>query len=147
MSVTDVNHNRGTEIVEILVRISKKTHAVLSLRLAEMGLSIGDDDILLALEQQTPVTTTSLSSLINVRSTTLLNAIDRLADQGYVEMIADNLVRLTGDGLDMQSRVRRFRVLINSEIARPFDLERLIAMTNELVSLDNSLSRSLARIA
>ena len=140
------NDNRDPEIVSVLIRISKKTRTILGLRLAEIGLATGEDDILLGLEPDRAVTVAALSSRLGVRGPTIRKAADRLADRGLVEVQAGSIIKLTAAGLAIQPRVVAVHRRIASDIGRTIDIGKLAALTQELNELDGCLSVSLQKM-
>lgn len=140
------NDNRDPEIVSVLIRISKKTRTVLGLRLAEIGLATGEDDLLLTLPVGQSWTIDRLSSELSVRGPTIRRAVERLAARGLIEQLTNSLVRLTGQGVSIQPRIVAVHQRIAGDIARTIDVDRLMALTAELNDLDACLSRSLTKM-
>jgi DNA-binding MarR family transcriptional regulator len=140
------NDNRDTEIVSVLIRISKKTRTILGLRLAEIGLATGEDDLLLALEAEHSVTVELLSEKLSVRLPTIRKSIERLAARGLVDCITFSRLRLTAEGAAMQPRVLAVHRRIAHDVSRVIDLDRLQKITAELNDLDAGLALSLTKV-
>jgi Mn-dependent DtxR family transcriptional regulator len=140
------NDNRDTEIVTVLIRISKKTRTILGLRLAEIGLATGEDDLLLALDSEHAVTVEQLSEKLSVRLPTIRKSVERLAARGLVNCVTFSTLRLTAEGAGMQPRVMAVHRKIAHDIARAIDIDRLRAITAELNDLDAGLGLSLTKV-
>lgn len=140
------NDNRDPEIVSVLIRISKKTRTILGLRLAEIGLATGEDDLMLALQADRTATVETLSSDLGVRIPTIRRAVDRLAGRGLMDQITGSIIRLTEQGIAMQPKIIAVHKRMAADILRTIDVERLAKLTAELNELDSSLSVSLTKM-
>ena len=110
------------DIVQSLLSIAKSTRALFGLRLAELGLSNGQDEMLLALDEVEPISVTALAEKLSVRPSTVSKALDRLVSRGmaqryYYETDArQTLVRITPEGVDVRKRVTEMRENLEAEL-------------------------------
>ena len=96
----------------MLVSIMKSGRALLTLRLAEIGLHPGQDHMLMALDPNgEPVLVSRLADLIGVRSSTASKMLDRLELAGLVRRSHSQsdkrhtMVSLTTDGEEFRRKV------------------------------------------
>lgn len=113
-------------IVPVLLSISKSTRALTGLKLTELGFHNGQDELLLALNEEVSVSVSRLADELCVRPSTVSKMLDRLVAAGLVARINDNrdarktMVRITPAGLDARSLLLRMRENLEVELVSSF---------------------------
>jgi DNA-binding MarR family transcriptional regulator len=130
-------------IVRALVAISKQTRATLGIRLADIGLATGEDDILLAMRDGTPVCAAVLSRKLGVREMTMQRLIDQLVAHGHIEPAENPLFRLSKKGADALADIAALRLRMASDIEAMLGAEGVDKLTEYLETLESGLAHSL----
>jgi DNA-binding MarR family transcriptional regulator len=148
MNVVDLPIARKPEpdIVDALIAISKKTRTILGLRLAELGLMTGEDDVLLAMDGGEAMSVTQLSTTMSVRFPTMLKAVDGLVERGFLDRVVGPVVRLSEQGHAVLSEIVALRAKITADLSSSLGADRVGALAKDLVDLGDSLGEGLSRI-
>jgi DNA-binding MarR family transcriptional regulator len=134
-----------TSILHSLISVARSIRALLSLRLAELGLSNGQDEILLALGVGEAADATALAARLDMRDATLARLVDALIAKGLIDRIGEmrdayrSPLRISAAGLRMQGSVREIWNKIGHDLVGArggLQLNRLIA---ELESMDQQM--------
>jgi DNA-binding MarR family transcriptional regulator len=141
LSQADANY----PVVCALLKTTKRLRALLVLHLARLGLSIGEDEVLLALRTMQVTSTIHLATSLSVSSSTMQRVIDRLIAKGCIEAVTGTIIRLTPAGEQMQYLVQRAYGEIETTIAGSSDPKKFKAILKQLQSVDDKLRRSLMR--
>ncbi|ORE85729.1 MarR family transcriptional regulator [Aurantimonas sp. 22II-16-19i] len=102
-------------LVSSLFSISKSIRALTQLMIAEIGFYNGQDELLLALDKDEPITVCTLADKLAVRPSTASKMISRLVERGMIEKIRDSrdrrrtMVRITLAGLEAQCMLSEIR--------------------------------------
>ncbi len=137
--------------VPTLLSIAKSARALFELRLAEIGLHIGQDRLLAQLGARGPSSVSELAGLLDVRASTVSKMADRLQASGLLVRSgnpADARVTelcLTPAGEMVRDRVEALWQSVTNEMERSLG-EGFAAVTREMRVLDRSLSAKLARL-
>lgn len=83
-SVSESADSSDAQLVKLLFSISKTFRALLGLKLSELGLFNGQDELLLAIRGDEPLTVSVVADKLNVRPSTVSKMLDRLVEQGLV---------------------------------------------------------------
>ena len=100
-------------VVPSLLRISKATRNLVSLKLAEIGLYPGQDQLLDTLDLEKPMAVSELAAALSVRPSTISKMIERLLSDDLVircETDADkrrSLIKLSPKGARARAAIRR----------------------------------------
>ena len=143
--------NDDFRLVALLLSISKSTRALTGLKLAEMGFHNGQDELLLALDEEEPVSVSRLADELRVRPSTVSKMLDRLVGKGLMERMLDKrdarrtMVRITPAGLDARSELLEMRMLLEGELTAMLP-EGSDAVTALLESVATLLSARLSRL-
>jgi DNA-binding MarR family transcriptional regulator len=138
----------GTDprIVTLLISVAKLTRAVVGLRLAEIGLSPGEDNILMCTDVGKPVEAGDLARTLGIRFSTLQRSVDHLVARGFLER-RGAFVKLTVDGEILLPRISAARASIANELEASLGAEAVGKMVASLELLENGLSTFLAPAA
>lgn len=117
-NIVDLSDAGGgdTRIVKELVALSKMMKALVRLRLAEIGLQPGEDDVLIAMSGDRIASVSAIASELFVRFETMLRLVDQLVAKGHVERIAGPLIRLSANGARLLSQIERSRDQIAKDL-------------------------------
>ncbi|NDV87970.1 winged helix DNA-binding protein [Aurantimonas aggregata] len=94
---------------------------MMGMRLGEIGLHPGQDELLLTLNPDEPTRVSALSDTLRVRPSTVSRMLTRLALSGLVERVEDardarrTVVRITPAGTEMQCRIREVWQRVENE--------------------------------
>lgn len=139
-------------IVATIVSISKTMRVILGLKVAELDLFAGQDDMILALSLETPIRTSALAATINVRPSTVSKMVDRMYAKGLVERTTEmrdarlTLVCLTPAGVEIQAQLKHIRAELDSELERYAASEDVGISVADLQGLDRVLAKRLQRL-
>ncbi|KQT50201.1 hypothetical protein ASG43_21850 [Aureimonas sp. Leaf454] len=130
-------------LVPFLLSVSKSTRALTGIKLAELGFHNGQDELLLALDEEAPVSVSHVADELAVRPSTISKMIDRLVAKGLVERAGDHrdarrtMVRITPRGLDARSRLLAMRSALEKELktAYPSDFGSLVQPLETIASV------------
>ncbi len=145
----DVSH---LHLVPVLFPIAKHFRALLDTKLRDLGLEVGNDQLLLAIDELSSNAVSHLADQLAVRPSTLSKMTDRLVSKGLVkrgrlEMDARvTVLHLTDEGIQMKTEVRRIHEMLNEELANALRLDENENMLPALVSVAAALSKRLARL-
>jgi DNA-binding MarR family transcriptional regulator len=148
MNVVDLPIARKPEpdIIDALIAISKKIRIILGLRLAELRLMTGEDDVLLAMEGGEAMSVTQLSATMSVRFPTMLKAVDGLVERGFLDRVVGPVVRLSEQGHAVLFEITALRAKITADLSSSLGADRVGALAKDLVDLGDSLGEGLSRI-
>ena len=139
-------------LVPTLLSLSKTTRALMGIRLADLGLHQGQDELLIALEMDKPVSVSALSEKLFVRPSTVSKMLDRLCAKGLVERMPSpqdarlTLVKLTRDGQGVKTDVRLLWDMIEVELAGKMAPDGKDTMMGALGTIDGIIGSRLMRL-
>ena len=142
----------ASPLVPTLLSLAKTTRALMGIRLAELGLNQGQDELLIALEMDKPVSVSTLSDRLVVRPSTVSKMLDRLCAKGLVERLPSpqdarlTLVKLTRDGHAAKTNVRLLWDMIGIELARKMEPDGKDSMLGALGTIDELIGSKLRRL-
>ncbi len=140
-------------LTPLLISLSRSTRQMLQLKLAEIGLAVGQDQFLdlLTVEESIPVSV--FAQKLNVRPSTTSKMTDRLAVHGWVVREGDGedsrrtLLRLTPAGLEMQAKIREVWAQLDRELSSSLaDPNKHEAVAATLEQITNVLGGRLSRL-
>jgi DNA-binding MarR family transcriptional regulator len=140
-------------ILQTLISIARSIRALLSLRLAEVGLGYGQDEVLLALEENTPINTAILAARLELRMELVSRLLEPLIAKGFVERVGDLrdprriMVQASGSGIEMQDRVRAIWNEVGNDLIGAQGGEQLDRLIGELEGLQKEMTRRLTRFS
>lgn len=143
---------RSPHMVLALVSIAKSTRAFLTLRLNEIGLHPGQDQLLVQLEPDQPVSVSALADQLSVRPSTVSKMLDRLIDKGLVARAAHNhdarrtMVTLTPLGEKAKLAVKSIWSRLEEELGGSLSPEELLTLNTALERAGEMLSFKLRRL-
>lgn len=136
-------------LVPPLLSIARSTRSLLKIKLAEIGLFSGQDEMLLALRPDRAMTVSTLADTLAVRSSTISNMLDRLAKRNYIQRAADGrdarrtMVRLTPAGSAIKEVILRMRAQLEGELTDAIAGEDRDTVLAELETINALLIRKL----
>jgi DNA-binding MarR family transcriptional regulator len=133
-------------IVTLLISVSKLTRAMVGLRLAEIGLSAGEDNILMCVDVRKPVEASDLARSLGIRFSTLQRSVDHLIAEGYLER-RDAFVKLTEKGQALLPRITAARVSIANDLEVSEGTEVVGMMIGSLELIEDKLIKLLTPAA
>lgn len=139
-------------LVPTLLSLSKTTRALMGIRLADLGLHQGQDELLIALDMSEPVSVSALSEKLFVRPSTVSKMLDRLSAKGLVARIPTprdarlTLVRLTEKGNAAKTEVRQLWDMIEIELAGKMPSAGKNSMMGALGTIDGIIGTKLMRL-
>jgi DNA-binding MarR family transcriptional regulator len=143
--------NSPVRVVPSLVAIAKLTRCLLTLKLADVGLFNGQDELLLSLEVGVPMSVSDVAEALDVRPSTVSKMVDRLSERGLVERSkgADQrrvLVSVTAAGIELTARILAIHAVIETEIARFLPEKTSEDLPAALADTEAALRRIIARL-
>lgn len=142
-----------TGILHTLISIARSIRALLSLRLAELGLGSGQDEILLGLDSEEPASTAILAARLDMREVTLGKLIEPLIAKGLIEQVGGArdsrraMIRISLAGTAMQERVRDIWNEIGNDLIGARGSEQLDRLIQELEGMQHQMSARLTRFS
>ncbi|RFC63587.1 MarR family transcriptional regulator [Fulvimarina endophytica] len=141
-----------TETVTSLLAIAKSTRAFIALLLAEIGLHPGQDQLLVRLLPNEPVSVSVLAEDLSVRPSTISKMLDRLIEKGFVERGAHKvdlrrtMVQLTQEGGVVREKVFGVWRKLDLELIGALDGEERQVLGESLVKIETLLAQRLRRL-
>ena len=142
----------SSPVVTSLLRISKATRALVSLKLAEIGIHPGQDQMLDILDEEEPVAVSVLASALCVRPSTASKMIDRLLADDLVsrsETDTDkrrSLIRLTSKGAKARDAIRTVWRDMEEYLLANMPADEVARLDSALHRTDEVLAARLRRI-
>jgi DNA-binding MarR family transcriptional regulator len=139
-----------TKLVPALLSISKSTRALMGIKLAELDFHNGQDELLVALNEEAPIAVSKLADELHVRPSTVSKMLDRLVIKNLVERIGNprdarrTMVRITPAGLDARSLLLNIWDKLEAELSSGLsgDAEEIIQTLDDVASkLEARISR------
>ena len=141
-----------TDFVGSLMSISKSTRALTALLLNEIGLHAGQDQLLAALNMKKSISVCDVSSVLNVRPSTVSKMVDRLVVRGYIERGADKgdarrtVLRLTAEGESKRQEIHAIWRRLEDSLSRSDGTICDAEIATALHTMDSMLRKRLARL-
>jgi DNA-binding MarR family transcriptional regulator len=124
----------------------------MGIRLAELGLHQGQDELLMALDMGDPLSVSALSEKLVVRPSTVSKMLDPLCAKGLVDRVPTardarlTLVRLTEKGDSAKTQVQRLWHVIEIELAGKMPPAGKDSMLGALGTIDGIIGSRLMRL-
>ena len=140
-------------ILQTLISIARSIRALLSLRLAELGLGSGQDEILLSLQSGESASTAILATRLDLRETSLSKLLEPLIAKGLIERVGEMrdarrmVVRISHAGTAMQERVQGIWNEIGNDLVGPMGSEQLDRLITELEGMQKTMNSRLTRFS
>jgi DNA-binding MarR family transcriptional regulator len=122
-AVLAVSEKADAGVLRALLSISKSMRALHGIKLATLGFYIGQDELLMVVDEK-GTSVSSIADLLSVRPSTVSKMMDRLVDKGLMERIGDGkdarrtLARITPDGIEARKQVMQVREELEEDLAR-----------------------------
>ena len=139
-------------LVPSLLSIAKSTRAFVALRLAEIDLHPGQDQLLDRLEANAPVSVSVLADKLSVRPSTVSKMLDRLIEKDLVRRVASDrdlrrtMIILTEAGQEAQNRVREIWNRLETDLENAMDPSHVKELCKALGEIDQILGQRLRRL-
>lgn len=139
------------DFVSALLSLAKTTRALFGIRLTEIGLHLGQDQLLQRLDPERPITVSALGEALNVRPSTVSKMVDRLASASLVKRSMHDgdarrtMISITPAGIEMQKKIRAVWKSVEKEVLRSMGRSPR-AVAKELRTLDRHLILRLRRL-
>ena len=140
------------DLVQPLITISKATRQFVAIKLMEIGVVAGQDQLLDALDPDEPRAVCVVAQNLSVRPSTVSKMLDILERRGWCAREADErdmrrtFIRLTQEGQRMRGEVRRIWAEVNGDLARGLAQNDLAALRTALWDVERLVSGRLARL-
>lgn len=147
----DADPETTDDILSSLLSISKSTRALIGIYLADLDLSVGQDQLLSALESDIAQPVGVVSDKLNVRPSTISKMVDRLIEKSLVKKsVCENDARrttlmLTEEGLRKRDEVRTLWSRLNQELGAS-GMTEIETTARCLREVDSMLMRRLSRL-
>ncbi|KAB0679625.1 MarR family winged helix-turn-helix transcriptional regulator [Aureimonas leprariae] len=141
-----------SELVPVLLSISKSSRAFLTLLLAEIGLHPGQDQLLRSLGPGDTVSVSVLAEQLAVRPSTVSKMLDRLIERNLVRRASSNqdarrtMVALTPAGVEARDAVQDVWNRLEAELKPSFGEAEFEAQMRVLEKIDAILAARLRRL-
>jgi len=141
-----------TPVLALAQSASQSLRALIGLKLAPLGLVIGQDRVLNVLEQKGSMSVSQLADEVNVRPSTVSKMMDRLEVRGLAVRSHDvgdarrTNVELTDAGKAVCKNLRVLYGAIESELQSDFSDEDTQSLIKGLALLDEAVGRRLKRL-
>lgn len=151
-TVSDSGVQKPLIFVPLLNSASKSVRALLGLEMAEIGLAVGQDLLLVCLSQREALTTQEVCKELDVRPSTISKMTDRLVAKGLAERMLHPddkrvaVLRLTPAGREKCSDVLRVWRNVQESLLRGEPLMALPELQASLAHLGHVLRAKLARL-
>ncbi|SDN68239.1 DNA-binding transcriptional regulator, MarR family [Aureimonas jatrophae] len=119
------------------------------LKLAEIGLRVGQDDVLLALPQGGTISVGQLAFVVSVRPSTISKMLGNLERDGFVGREAHasdarkSTVRILPKGIEIRAKAQDIRSALNAELLLKVENAAVLSL---LLNLDQAVSQKLSRV-
>ncbi len=140
----------SSSLIGPLMLLSKAMRTYMNLRLEELGLWAGQDEILLALENGRKSVGT-VAERVNVRPSTVSKTLHRLLAMGLVTRdiqlhdMRSATIALTPSGEEMTKRIRELYADMNSEFEKQIELQQMAVTAQHLERVHAQLLKRLRR--
>ena len=134
------------KIITELMSMAKRTRAILRLRLADLGLATGEDDILLGIPSEGNCSVEDLSRTLSVRAPTIERSIDSLVGRGYVERLAGPIVKLSTSGTATATRIGHMQAEIVRDLRAELGKGFVEDVATDLATLNGGLAKLLSSV-
>ncbi len=133
-------------VLQQVQHTARTARTALAARLLESGLYAGQDQILLALSDNDPLTPTALAQSLNVRPPTITKTINRLQAQGFLEKTPSQNdgrqaeISLTDKGRDVIQSVTKSLKRTEKKALKGLDKKELKALVKVLAKIEANLA-------
>lgn len=141
-----------TETVTSLLAIAKSTRAFIALLLADIDLHPGQDQLLVRLLPNEPVSVSVLAEDLSVRPSTISKMLDRLIEKGLVERGAHKvdlrrtMVQLTPKGEKARDKVYEVWRKLDVDLIGALDEQERVVLGESLHKIEALLAQRLRRL-
>ncbi|MEN3792733.1 MarR family winged helix-turn-helix transcriptional regulator [Fulvimarina sp. MAC3] len=140
------------ETVTSLLAIAKSTRAFIALLLSDIDLHPGQDQLLVRLLPNEPVSVSVLANDLSVRPSTISKMLDRLIEKGLVERGAHKvdlrrtMVQLTPKGEQARGKVYEVWRKLDVDLIGALDDEERVVLGESLSKIEALLAQRLRRL-
>ena len=151
-AATLVSEADTVPIVSRLLSIAKLTRAMLGLKLAEIDICAGQDQLLAAFHGSNRVSISTLAHAVAVRPSTVSKMVDRLIEKGLMLRLRDpddartTLVELTPLGLHQQRLVADIWRAVELDLTKSLQVAEINNLRGELEKVDGLLIAKMSRL-
>lgn len=149
-------HETGPDdlrVLPLLMSLSRASRQFVALKMAEIGVVVGQDHFLDMLDDVKTYTTQEAADKLNVRASTISKMADRMQENGWIIKSADivdqrkvNIV-LTQAGVAVRNKIRGVWQAIDDEILAAIEPPvRTDDSFDQLIRVNEALQRRLSRL-
>lgn len=138
-------------LVSLGLSIGKSIRVLVGLKLAPLGIVVGQDQLLTSLDTKA-ISVGTLAGLMSVRPSTASKMVDRLVERGLVERTSHasdqrrTLVRLTDRGLSLRAGILEVWDQVEKDLAASLAGTGRPGVLEGIASFDDALTRRLKRL-
>lgn len=140
MTVVKLPTPADPRITSVLIELSKKIRSLVGIRLAEIGLMTGEDEVLAAMRDGRPRTVSYLSTTLFVRLPTMRKCVDALVNKDLLERLAGPVVKITEKGASFVREIDLMHARLSRDISRTAGEEHVKKLLPDLETLSSSIS-------
>lgn len=136
----------------LLLSISKRTRALVGIKLAEIGLANGQDEMLLLLEEGSPKAVMVLADGLGVRPSTVSKTLERLVQGGLALRETSRsdsrmtLVTITASGIMKREEIMAMRDRLEINLTDKIQSDNRLHLADTLRSVNVMLKQRLSRL-
>jgi DNA-binding MarR family transcriptional regulator len=148
----EITADEEVPIVSRLLSIAKLTRAMLGLKLAEIDLCAGQDQLLSVFQGTTRASISTLANAVSVRPSTVSKMVDRLIEKGLMQRFRDpndartTLVELTPLGQHQQQMVADIWHAVERDLTKSLASGEIDNLRGELEKVDGLLTAKMSRL-
>lgn len=148
----EITSDDEVPIVSRLLSIAKLTRAMLGLKLAEIDLCAGQDQLLSVFQGTTRASISTLANAVSVRPSTVSKMVDRLIEKGLMQRFRDpndartTLVELTPFGQHQQQMVADIWQAVERDLTKSLASGEIDNLRGELEKVDGLLTAKMSRL-
>lgn len=152
MTAEPTRENGPDDLIQPLLALSKSTRQLISLKLAEIGVVAGQDQLLDAIDPDNRRGICEIARKLSVRPSTVSKMLDSLERRGWCrrEMgdadLRRTFVVLTEEGARVRSEVRQVWSAMNEDLTRQIPASDVPALSDALWRIERIVAGRLSRL-
>ena len=152
MTAEPIQENAADDLIQPLLALSKSTRQLISLKLSEIGVVAGQDQLLDAIDPHRPRGICEIARELSVRPSTVSKMLDSLERRGWCRREMDEadlrrtFVILTEDGARVRSEVRQVWSSLNDDLMRRLPSPDGSALSDALWRIERIVAGRLSRL-
>lgn len=151
-SVEARDSGSAADLVQPLLALSKATRQLVSLKLAEIGVVAGQDQLLDTIDRHDRRGICDIARTLSVRPSTVSKMLDSLERRGWSRRenghadLRRTFVLLTEEGERVRAEVRQVWADVNADLTRQIAAPDLLALADALWQIERVVASRLSRL-